>query len=187
MRRKHAGLFLILILMSLLLSPGCATVTRTGEQRIPVTSAPAGATVFVNGQRQGVTPVSLWLVRKKKNQVIRIEYPGYNPIEIRPKRRPAGAPFLGNLLLGLIPAIVPASLHSLAHDGEGVMLIWTLYAAAFGALFTAFDSGSGAINDFEPKELTVTLTKADGPPRVDIMLVDADDLRNIKWIRVRRD
>lgn len=187
MRRKHAVLLLVLPLASVLLSPGCATVTRTGEQRIPVTSAPAGATVFVNGQRQGVTPLSLWLARKKKNQVIRIECPGYNPIEIRPKRRPSGAPFLGNLLLGLIPAIVPAGLHSLAHDGEGGMLIWTLYAAAFGALFTAVDSGSGAINDFEPKELTVTLTKADGPPRVDTMLVDAEDLKDVKWIRVHKD
>jgi len=187
MRRKNAVLLLFLTLASVLLSPSCATLTRIGGQRIPVTSAPTGATVFVNGQRQGVTPLSLWLVRREKNQIIRIECPGYNPIEIRPRRRPSGAPFLGNILLGFIPATVPAALHSLAHDGEGGMLIWTLYAAAFGALFTAVDSGSGAINDFEPKELTVTLTKADGPPRVDTMLIDVEDLKDVKWIRVRKD
>jgi len=33
----------------------------------------------------------------------------------------------------------------------------------------------------------VTLTRADGPPRVDTMNIDADDFRNVKWIRVRRD
>ncbi len=187
MWRKNAALLLLLILMSMLLSPGCATVTRSGKQRIPVTSAPKGATVFVNAKRQGVTPLSLWLVRKEKNQVIRIECPGYKPIEIRPKRRPSGAFFFSNLLLGLIPAIVPAGLYSLAHDGEGGTLIWTLSAAALGALFTAVDSGSGAINDFEPKEISVTLKKADGTPQVDTVLLDAEDFRNIKWIRVRRD
>ena len=187
MWRKSAVLLLVLPLASMLLSPGCATVTRIGEQRIPVTSAPAGATVFVNGQRQGVTPLSLWLVRKKKNQVIRIECPSYDPIEIRPIRRPAGAPFFGNLFLGLMPAIVPTSLYSLAHDGEGGMLIWTLSAAAFGALFTAVDSGSGAINDFKPKEISVTLKKADGTPQLDTVLVDDDDFRNVKWIRIHRN
>ena len=187
MWRKNAAMLLILILTSVLLSPGCATITRNSEQRIPVTSAPKGATVFVNGRRQGVTPLSLWLVRKDKNQIIRIECPGYNAIEIRPKRRPSGASFFGNLLLGLIPAIVPASLHSLANDGEGAMLIWSLSAAAFGTLFTVVDSGSGAINDLEPKEISVTLKKADRTPQVDTLLVDADDFREVKWIRVRKD
>lgn len=37
------------------------------------------------------------------------------------------------------------------------------------------------------KELLVTLTKAEGAPRVDRMGIDADDFRTIKWIRVRRD
>jgi len=177
----------ILLLAPLLISIGCATLTRSRTQRIPVTASPPGATVIVNGQRQGVTPLSLKLVRGEKNQVIRIECPGYNPNEIRPIRKPTGAPFFGNLLLGLIPAIAPAGLYSLANEGSGGLLIWTLSAAAFGVLFTAVDSGSGAINDFEPKEISVTLTKADGTPRVDTMLVDADDFKNIKWIRVRRD
>ncbi len=37
------------------------------------------------------------------------------------------------------------------------------------------------------KELLVTLTKAEGSPRVDTMRINADDFRKIKWIRVRRD
>jgi len=33
----------------------------------------------------------------------------------------------------------------------------------------------------------VTLTKADGPPRVETILVNAEDFQNIKWIRVHRN
>jgi hypothetical protein len=80
-----------------------------------------------------------------------------------------------------------AGLYSLAHDGKGALSIWVLSAAAFGALFTVADSGGGAINEFKPKEITVTLTKADGIPRVDTVLIDAEDFRNVKWIRIRRD
>ena len=187
MWRKNAARFLILALTSVLLSPGCATLTRSRQQIVPVTSSPVGATVIVNGARQGVTPLQLRLATKKKGQVIRIECPGYHPIEIRLIRRTSGAPFFGNLLLGLIPAIAPASLYSLTHDGKGVSSIWILSAAAFGALFTVADSVGGAINEFKPKEITVTLTRAGGTPRVDTLLVDADDFRNVKWIRVRKD
>jgi len=62
-----------------------------------------------------------------------------------------------------------------------------LSAAAFGAIFTALDGISGAINEFEAKEIIVRLKKADGPPRVDTILLDAEELKNVKWIRVHRD
>jgi hypothetical protein len=184
---KAVRILLALTVASLLLAPNCATLTRSRTQRIPVTSSPPGATVIVNGQHQGVTPLSLRLVRKGKNQVIRIECPGYDPVEIRLIRKPSGAPFFGNLLLGLIPAFVPACLYSLAHDGSGFLLTWTLSAAAFGMLFTVVDSGAGMINDFEPKEISVKLTKADGTARVVTKLVVVEDVRNVKWIRVHRD
>ena len=40
---------------------------------------------------------------------------------------------------------------------------------------------------FKPKQLTVTLTKVDGTPRVDMMYVGAEEFQNVKWIRVHRD
>jgi hypothetical protein len=65
-------------------------------------------------------------------------------------------------------------------------LIWGLSAAAFGGVFTLIDTGGGGKGyNLSPKDLTVTLTKADGTPRVDTLLVDPDELRNVKWIRVR--
>jgi hypothetical protein len=186
-KNKSTNRILFLILTGVLLSPGCATLTRSRTQWIPVTSSPPGATVIVNGQRRGVTPLALRPARKEKGPIIRIECPGYDPIEIRLIRKTSGAPFFGNLFLGLIPAIAPASLYSLAHEGKGALSIWVLSAAAFGALLTVADSGGGAINEFKPKGITVTLTKSDGIPRVDTVLVDAEDFPNVKWIRIRRD
>jgi len=150
-----------------------------------------GATVIVNGVQQGVTPLEIRLARKEKGQVIRIESPGYNPLEIRPKRKMPAGPIAGNFLIGLIPGAVPAIAYNLEHDdeeGDGTrtMLIWVLAAAACGAALTAIDSG-GSGYELNPKDLTVTLSKADGTLRVDTMFLNPDEFRNVKWIRVHRD
>lgn len=191
MREPSGRVLAFLILSSVLLAADCATITRRSKQRIPVTSHPVGATVMVNGVQQGVTPLVLRLPRKEKGQVIRIESPGYNPVEIRPKRKMSGGPMAGNFALGLMPGAVLAMGYGMEHDeDENVdmmsMLIWMLSAAAFGGLFTAVDSG-GKGYELEPRELTVTLTKAEGSPRVETILIEADDFQAIKWIRVRRD
>lgn len=185
--KKTSGLISsFLILFSVLLAPNCATLTRQGTQEIPVTSSPAGATVIVNGVEQGVTPIEVRLARKQKGQVIRIESPGYNSIEIRLMRSVSGLSFLGNILLGLIPGALPAGAWSMAYDGEGAGVIWIVSAVVFGQLLMAADS-RGAGCELVPKELNVTLKKADGTPRVDIIVVDADRFGDVKWIRVRRD
>jgi len=186
--------FLLLTLTSALLAPNCATLTRRSAQRIPVTSSPIGAAVIVNGVEQGVTPIEIKLARKQKGQVIRIESPGYNPFEIRPQRKLSGETILGSILLGLVPGMVPAlvwlgSSHTKTDPAEEntILSIYFKSAAVLGGLFALTDFGGGKGYTQTPKNLTVTLTKADGPPRVDTMLLDAEDFRNIKWIRVRKD
>jgi len=87
--RRASRFFLFLTLTSILLAPDCATITRRSTQKIPVTSSPAGAMVSVNGVPQGITPVEVKLTRTVKNQIVRIESPGYDAVEIRPKRRTA--------------------------------------------------------------------------------------------------
>jgi hypothetical protein len=191
MREPSGRVLAFLILSSVLLAADCATITRRSKQRIPVTSHPVGATVMVNGVQQGVTPLVLRLPRKEKGQVIRIESPGYKPVEIRPKRKMSGGPMAGNFALGLMPGAVLAMGYGMEHDEDEnadmmSMLIWMLSAAAFGGLFTAVDSG-GKGYELEPRELTVTLTKAEGPPRVETIVIEAGDFQAIKWIRVRRD
>ncbi|NTV80892.1 MAG: PEGA domain-containing protein [Candidatus Aminicenantes bacterium] len=192
MWRTHAALLLILTLMSMLLSPGCATLTRDGWQKSPVTSAPAGAAVIVNGIQRGVTPLTITLATRQKNQVIRIESPGYDPVEIRPRRKLSGETLVGSLLLGLAPGLGPAivgmaAFHDNLHSPGAIIIpIYFKSAAVLGGLFMLFDLGGDGCH-LAPMNLSVTLKKANGQPRVDIMLVDADEFRNIKWIRVRRD
>jgi len=184
-------LLIILTLLSLVLSPGCGTLFQKKLQRIPVTSNPVGATVSVNGTLRGVTPLELKLPREEKEYVIRIESPGYNPIEIRPKRKMSTRSVLGNFLLGAAFA-VPITFYWMLYYDEGqtfgkVVGVELLSAAGIGALLVGFDFSFKAGYELTPRELNITLTKADGTPRVETILLDADELRNVKWIRISRD
>jgi hypothetical protein len=188
MWKKSTAWLLILPLMSMLLSPGCATLTRRSTQRIPVTSSPAGATVFVNGVKQGVAPVDLRLARKDKGQVIRIEYPGYNPLEVRMRRSFSTVHAMANGLMGALSGYLIAGLIYMTHDetANGGTLVLTWVPASIGAFFLT-DLSTSAGYTLRPYDLIVTLSKADGPPRVDTMLVDAEDFKNVRWIRVHKD
>jgi hypothetical protein len=177
MSRKNTAWLLILPLVSVLLSPGCATLTRRSTQRIPVTSSPTGATVSVNGVEQGVTPMDLRLARKDKGQVIRIEYPGYNPLEVRIRCSFSTVHAMANGLMGSLAG------YRIANGGT-LLLAWI--PASIGAFFL-IDLSTSAGYTLRPYDLIVTLSEADGPPRVDTMLLDADDFKNVKWIRVRRN
>jgi hypothetical protein len=185
--RKNTIVLLLLALACVLAVPGCATLTRSRTQKIPVTSTPAGAAVIVNGRHAGMTPIMITLSRKQKGQVIRIESPGYDPVEIRPQRKPSAGPVIGNVLLGLIPAVIPAAVYWGRSDAGGsdlTLVIWGLSTAAFAAIFTAVDAGEGRAYELKPTDLTIALKESGGPPRVDTVLIDDDDLRSIRWIRI---
>ena len=189
MWKRNTALFLFMTLTSVAFTPNCATLTRGRTQRIPVTSSLAGATVSVNGQQQGVTPLEIRLSRKQKCQVIRIESPGYNPVEVQLKRKRSVGPLIGNFLLGVITGAQLAFFYASARDINDeyieTYLAWLLGTAVCGGLFTLIDGSKGYA--LTPKELIVTLTKAGGTPRVDTILLDAEDFQSIRWIRVRRD
>ena len=188
MWKKNTARLLILTLTSLLLSPGCATLTRKKTQRVPVTSAPVGATVIVNGIEQGVTPLEVSLTRKQKGQVIRIESPGYNPYEIQLKRRPSYITDLADIALGGTLGIVIINAY-IAGDPEtkDFVIVGPLVILAVGLLPIIVDRISKKSFEFRPKNLTVMMRKAGGTPRVDTIVIEAEDFKNIKWIRVHRD
>jgi hypothetical protein len=186
-KQKATCVLLMLTLLCVLLVPGCATLTRKRMQRIPVTSSPAGATVFVNDVEQGATPIEISLLRHINVQVIRIESPAYDPVEIRPQRRMATISILGNIMLGLACACAIPVIWSSGFDtGEmGAFYLGIgLRTAGFAGLFEVLDLSLKKGYEFRPTELIVTLKKAEGFPCVDTILVDADDFRNVKWIRV---
>jgi len=186
---KKASLLVssFIFLFSILLSPNCATLTQKRTQKIPVTSSPAGAEVSVNGVRKGVTPLQVKVPRFRTGQVIRIESPGYNPMEIRIRRTGASL-LVGDVLLGGAAGVMIGwrIFETFDETGDYGTVVWTTIAATICSFFL-IDMATGAGFDLNPSDLTVTLTKVDGTPRVDKMLVAAEDFRNIKWIRVRRD
>jgi hypothetical protein len=191
---KANRFLIILTLMSVLLAPNCATLTRSKMQRIPVTSSPAGATVIVNGAQQGTTPLEIRLARKGKGQVIRIESPGYNPVEISVERKFSTAMLLGDVALGAalgFGVVVLVGAYSSSGNDIDFWDGWDETAKisipAGMVAMPLIDWVFGKTYNLDPKELTVTLTKADGTPRVDTMFIDAEDFQNIKWIRVHRD
>ena len=178
---------LFLTLTSVLLSPNCATLFGTRTEPISVTSSPASITVRVNGKPRGITPIEIRVGRRRKDQVIRIESPGYNPVEIQ-VGRDATVP---NLLLSAIVGAVDGGLGALAVS------TWVRHRHLPTDLAIAVPVGAAVflLNDLIPhegkvlrsKELLVTLAKASGTPRIDTMRIEADDFQNIKWIRIHRD
>lgn len=60
---------------------GCATIVASGPDHIPVSSSPAGATVYLNETPVGVTPITL-SVKRSDDCRIRIEMKGYEPYRV---------------------------------------------------------------------------------------------------------
>jgi hypothetical protein len=125
--------------------------------------------------------------RRRSGQVIRIESPGYNPFEIQVGRDATVPNYFTSPLLG---ATVGGLVAMAQTTSAGHRNFWTelaIDAPVGAAIFLLIDLIPNKGNTLRLRELLVTLTKADGTPRVDTMRIDADDFRNIKWIRVHRD
>jgi len=188
--KRKTQIILALIISCVFLFQNCATLIRGTSQKMPVTSSPVGAKIIVDGEEMGFAPLILKLKRKKKSHIIRVEKPGYNPLEIRITRKTPTAGILGNLLLGgsmvSVGAIgffrsdysnaTPSPLGIVGLIGGGVLLLTAPFIV---------DIISGADHVLYPKELNVTLKKQEGEPQPDLILLDAEQFQNIKWIRIR--
>ncbi|MDP4610261.1 MAG: PEGA domain-containing protein [Opitutales bacterium] len=65
--------------LSSLFFTGCASLDRGVSQKVSIDSSPPGATVFINGEEYGVTPLEVKLARKL-NHEIRMEKTGFQPV-----------------------------------------------------------------------------------------------------------
>jgi PEGA domain len=86
-------------LIGLSVLSGCATMMAGGPDRLPVSTNPAGATVFVDNAQVGQTPLMVTLYRAKPKAEIRLELPGFPPVIITREKSFNGW-VLGNLLFG---------------------------------------------------------------------------------------
>lgn len=91
---KNAILFSLMALSF----TSCATIVNGTTQRIPVSSDPIGAHVFVDGVRIGCTPVNVEL-KRKYDHLITISKAGYEDESIRVEPVISGA-VAGNIVAG---------------------------------------------------------------------------------------
>ena len=187
--KRKAQIIMALIVSSVFFFQNCATLIKGTSQKIPVTSSPSGAKIIVDGEEIGYAPLELKL-KKTRRHIIRIERQGYNPLEIRITRKTSARSsvygnvfygalgFLGGFLLAVVisDAALPATLTSSLIIG-GTILGW-------GGAIT-IDFLSGANYTLSPAQLNVTLSKIEGKPQPKIILLDAEQFQNIKWIRIK--
>lgn len=101
----------LLTLVFVLFSSGCATLFGPKKQNVYTSSNPAGADVYVNGVRMGVTPYTLNL---KPDQQYTIEFKkeGYKTIGRTINTKVGAGWVILDVLGGLIPVVVDAATGS---------------------------------------------------------------------------
>ncbi|MEX2369032.1 MAG: PEGA domain-containing protein [Candidatus Paceibacterota bacterium] len=77
---------------------GCGTIMQGTTQEVGVTSNPSDATVAVNGESRGTTPLVLDL-KRKGTYLVTLELDGYEPYETTLTRSTSGWVW-GNILFG---------------------------------------------------------------------------------------
>ena len=60
---------------------GCASIVHGTRQNIPVSSDPAGASVYVDGELRGATPLTLQVRRGDSTTEVKVELEGYRPVQ----------------------------------------------------------------------------------------------------------
>lgn len=92
-----------IIFLSLLLT-SCATLINGKTQDIAINSSPAGATVTINDEYLGITPLNVKVNRKYDFDLILSMY-GYVPVS-KTYSKKLNATILGNFFIGGIPGLI---------------------------------------------------------------------------------
>ena len=143
--------------------------------------------ITVNGKPQGQTPIEISLVRRRRGQIIRIESPGYNPLEIQVGRDASAPNYVTDALFGAAAGGLIALALASAKDHHDFWTAFAVYAPAGAAVRILVDLLIGAEAPPGSRELLVKLTRAIGPPRVETMSIEAKEFKTVKWIRIHGD
>lgn len=95
----------------------CATIFKGEHAQIRVNSAPAGASVFINGIDKGTTPQTMTL-KRDQNYVLTFKKEGYKDVKVPVhKNFDAATTILGNLvsffLVGIVVDVATGAAYSL--------------------------------------------------------------------------
>ncbi|MFD2532062.1 PEGA domain-containing protein [Gracilimonas halophila] len=98
----------ILTVLMLVFTQACGTIMQGTTQEVGISSNPSKASVTINGQDKGTTPMVLDL-KRKDSHMIRIELDGYETYETTLTRKVSGWVW-GNIVFGgLIGLVVDAA------------------------------------------------------------------------------
>ncbi len=100
--KRLIGIVSFLVISAMI--AGCATIMQGTTQEIGISSTPTGATVKINNQVKGKTPVILDL-KRKNNHIVTIEMPGYMPYEATFTKSVSGWVW-GNIVFGGLIGLV---------------------------------------------------------------------------------
>ena len=168
---KNCRVLLILILIpSIVLLSSCAVLYNGSNQLIPVSSAPLGAEVFVNGELIGITPLEIDLARANSHTILlrlgELEREviitntlngGMVALDIVP-----GAIMLTLLLLPTAKSDSENSLSSAADwgfDFSGIVTAIVIGGVVVGATPVVVDAATGAWYELSPGEVFVDFEK----------------------------
>ncbi len=191
--RSKPGYTAVLLIAAALILQSCATIVKGTRQKIPVTSAPIGARVLVDGKDMGRTPLTL-MIKRNKPGVIRIEKEGFNPYEIHIKRKQKlfSTSVIGSVSIGIPVGLALGPKLVNENDPSLIAFGWMRYflyaglvAVAVALPFGVVDIATGAIYSLSPKSLDVVLTPTGGTSRLELTEIDASQLRDVKWLRIR--
>ncbi len=167
----------------------------TKPQKVPVTSNPVGAKINVDGQDAGTTPLTLSLKREKDHR-IRIEKPGYNPVDIllvsKPSSANPAAAFMISLFVIIPVCIIAGGLlgyavagtENIDHKEEGPIIAGALAGAAGGAVLAVGITHKANQRRMDPSVLNVSLEKTQAQARTKVVLLDRDEFQGVRWIRI---
>jgi hypothetical protein len=99
---------ILTISIFLLFTQACGTIMQGTTQQVGISSNPSNASVTINGQNHGNTPMIIDL-KRKDSHMVRIQLDGYQPYETNLTRSTSGWVW-GNIVFGgLIGLVVDSS------------------------------------------------------------------------------
>lgn len=88
-----------ILVCSIALLSGCATIVKDDSQPVAFSSDPQGATVSINSVPRGVTPTTIMVRRSRKSQIVQYDMAGYKSQQFTLGKSVAGMTF-GNIIFG---------------------------------------------------------------------------------------
>lgn len=86
MKKFFGVLMMLVVIGSVVFLTGCASMCSGTHQNVALNSVPQGASVKIDGQMRGFTPMTIDLKRGYKKHSLVLELEGYEPAQLKTKK-----------------------------------------------------------------------------------------------------